>query len=587
MIYEKFIRVLYIDMTTQTSRVEEREDLMPYLGGVGIGVKLLEENMRPDLPPLAPEQPIVLAMGALSTVFPVITKTVALFVSPLTGELGESYAGGRLAFAMLQAGYDALVITGRAAQPYYLTIDETSVHFRDARPLWNTNRDDAGRYIRDNEPGARGKRSIIRIGQAGENEVAYACVTVDRYRHFGRLGLGAVFGSKLLKAVHISGERSLPVRDFKQYFGVYRKLYAIAHKPGGVMSKYHDQGTPINIEALNAIGALPTRNLQTTRVNDAETISGEAFAENDLVRKQACVGCPVGCIHIAQYRRAFADGYEYETHGVSYDYELLFALGTFVDLKERQDILALIHEVEVCGHDAMSAGVALGWACEMLERGLISVEEHTLIPVKFGDVDSLRQALRYIASAENEFYRALGKGVKHAAEVFGGADFAMQLGGNEMPGYHTGYGSVAGVVVSARHSHLCNAGYSIDQSLQPGEPIEPAVVAKKLFAEELERCMLNSLVICLFARKVYDRDTVKQCFAAVGRELSDDELSEAARRIYATKVRIKRALGYDNKQVKIPKRFFETPASYGKLDEGIAQEIIDEFNKLVDEVAPV
>ena len=586
MIYENFIRVLYIDMAAQTSQVQEREDLMPYLGGVGIGAKLLEENMRPDLPPLAPEQPIVLAVGALSTIFPVITKTAALFVSPLTGDLGESYAGGRMAFAMLQAGYDALVITGRATQPFYLAIDEHGVKFRDARPLWNTNRDDAGRYIRDNEPQARGKRSIVRIGQAGENEVAYACVTVDRYRHFGRLGLGAVFGSKLLKALHISGERSMPVRDFKQYFGMFRQLYAIAHKPGGVMSKYHDQGTPINIEALNAIGALPTRNLQTTRVDNPEKISGEAFAENDLIRKQACVGCPVGCIHIAQHRRAFAEGFEYETHAVSYDYELLFALGTFVGLTERQDILALIHEVEICGHDAMSAGVALGWACEMLDRGLVNVEEHTLISVKFGDVESLRQALRYIASAENDFYRALGKGVKHAADVYGGADFAMQLGGNEMPGYHTGYGSVVGVAVSARHSHLCNAGYSIDQSLQPGEHIEAATVAKKLITEELERCMLNSLVICLFARKVYDRDTVRKCFAALGRDITDDELDEAARRIYATKVRIKRALGFDWQDIKIPKRFFETPTSYGQLNEDFAQQIIAEFNKLIKEVQP-
>jgi len=587
MMYQDFIRVLYIDMAAQTSRVEERADLMPYLGGVGVGAKLLEENMRADLPPLAPEQPIVLACGALSTIFPVITKVAALFVSPLTGELGESYAGGRLAFAMLEAGYDAIVMTGRAEQPCYLAIDENGVNFRDARPLWGTNRDDAGRYIRDNEPDARGKRSIIRIGQAGENEVAYACVTVDRYRHFGRMGLGAVFGSKLLKAIHISGERSMPVGDFKSYFGLFRQLYTKACQPGGVMSKYHDQGTPINIEALNAIGALPTNNLQQTRVDHAENISGEAFAENDLIRKQACVGCPVGCIHIAQHRKAFAEGFEYETHAVGYDYELLFALGTFVGLKERQDILALIHEVEVCGHDAMSSGVALGWACEMLERGLVNVEEHTLVPVQFGDVQGLKQAVRYIASAENEFYRALGRGVKYAADVYGGADFAMQLGGNEMPGYHTGYGSVVGVAVSARHSHLCNAGYSIDQALQPGEQIEPAVVAQKLMAEELERCMLNSLVICLFARKIYDRDTVKKCFAAVGRELSDDDLTEATRRIYATKVRIKRALGFDWQEIKIPKRFFETPTSYGQLNEETAREIIDEFNKLVNEVSPV
>ncbi|MDR2036211.1 MAG: hypothetical protein LBP91_06045, partial [Coriobacteriales bacterium] len=248
MIYENYIRVLHIDLNTEKIRIDERPDLMEYLGGVGVAAKLLEENMRPDLPPLAPEQPIVLSIGALSTIYPVVTKTVATFVSPLTGEYGETHAGGRLAMTMFEAGYDAMVITGKSARLTYLSLNSNEILFRDARPLSQMGVDDTGRIIRDHEIGHGGKRSILCIGPAGENYVSFASVTVDLYRHFGRLGLGAVFGSKHLKAIHIVGDRSVPIQNFKKYFKVWREIYDKATESGGSMSKYHDTGTPINIE---------------------------------------------------------------------------------------------------------------------------------------------------------------------------------------------------------------------------------------------------------------------------------------------------------------------------------------------------
>ncbi len=135
MIYQDYIRVLYINLSSEKIKVNHRKDLCDYLGGVGVASKLLEENMRADLDPLDEEQPIIFAIGAASTVFPVITKTVAMFISPLTGELGESYAGGRLALTLFMAGYDAVVITGRASKPVYITVNRNNVEFKDARLL--------------------------------------------------------------------------------------------------------------------------------------------------------------------------------------------------------------------------------------------------------------------------------------------------------------------------------------------------------------------------------------------------------------------------------------------------------------------
>ncbi|MDR0288236.1 MAG: aldehyde:ferredoxin oxidoreductase [Clostridiales bacterium] len=578
MIYEKYIRVLYIDLDESKIRIEKREDLYEYLGGVGIASKLLEENIEPELDPLNPAQPIIFAIGALSTIFPVITKTVAMFISPLTKELGESYAGGRLALTLFMAGFDALVIKGKFKEPGYLAINRNGVEFKDARAFWNMSCDDCGRIVREREKG-NGKRSIIRIGPAGENLVSYASVCVDTYRHFGRLGLGAVMGSKNLKAISVIGDRDIPIQNFKEYYKVYQEIYKNVTTTE-IMAKYHDAGTPINIEPLNAGGGLPTENLRSGRFENASNISGETFAKVNLIRKMACTGCPVGCIHIGQFRREFDKGHEYEAVSTGYDYELIFALGSFIRVNTSDEVLMLIDKVEYYGMDAMSTGVVLGWATEAFEKGLVT-EKDTIIPLKFSDTVSYEKAIDYIALRKNDFYYTLGQGVKTASEKYGGEDFAIQYGGNETAGYHTGYGNLLGSAVGARHSHLCNGGYSIDQSMKE---FDMDKLVDQIFKEEQERCMLNSLIICLFARKVYDRPTIIKAFKSLNREIDDDELTAIAERIYKTKLRIKKMLGFNQLAVKLPKRVFETPSLFTKMDEATAYELIKRYNDKIEKL---
>lgn len=577
MMYEKYIRVLYVDLKKEKIRIEQREDLCQYLGGVGVASRLLEENIKPELSPLDEEQPIILSIGAASSVYPVVTKTVAMFYSPLTGELGESYAGGRLALTMLLAGYDAIVIQGKADKPVYLTLTSSNIEFKDARAIWGMGSDEAGRVIRERETGG-GKRSIIRIGPAGENQISFASVCVDTYRHFGRLGLGAVFGSKNLKGLTVIGDRSIPVKNFKEYFKVYQEIYNKVTDTE-IMSKYHDAGTPVNVEPLNELGGLPTRNLSSGKFEYVEDISGEAFVKKNLVRKMACTGCPVGCIHIGQFRREFDKGHDYESVSVSYDYELIFSLGSFLGIRTTDEILQLIETVEELGLDAMSAGVVMGWATDAYSNKLIG-ENETIVPLEFGNTANYIKAMQYLAHKENHFYEVLARGSYAAAEEYGGRDYAMTFAKNEMPGYHTGYGALVGAVVGARHSHLCNGGYSIDQSMKE---IDKEKIVNGIFAEEKERCMLNSLAICLFARKVYDRKTILAALNAIGNEFTDEDLTAFADRIYATKLRVKKMLGFKLKDVRLPKRFFETPGLWGQLDEATAYELIDMYNNKNEE----
>ena len=575
MINEKYIRVLCVDLYTGKYRIDQREDLLPYLGGAGLASKLLLENYKAGLEPLSPDQPIIFAIGAGSFVFPALTKVVATFVSPLTGEYGESHAAGRLGMAMLMAGYDAIVLTGKSQKPCYPVINERGVDIRDASAMWGMPIEETSRVIRDRESAdgrTQGKRSIIRIGPAGENGVAFACVNVDSYRHFGRLGLGACMGSKNMKALMVYGERNIPISKPKEYLKIYRDIYKKCVFSTG-MQKYHDMGTPANVLSLSKAGSMPTLNLQSGSFEHAASISGEAFAENNLVRKVACAGCSVGCIHVGMYRNEFDKGHEYEAVNVGYDYELIFALGSFLGIETTDQILSIIKVVEKLGMDAMSAGVCLGWATEALEKGLIT-KEQTIADLKFGDPAGYIDALEYISSGANEFYRDLGKGSRFASEKYGGADFAMQLGGNEMTGYHTGYAAMLGQTVGARHSHLCNGGYSIDQSLTE---FDEEKILDDILAEEIERCMTNSLGMCLFARKIYDRETILSALNSLGWNLTEKDLDDIGKRIYRTKLQIKRDMGYSQEKAKFPKRFFETPCLHGELDEATAYRMLGKY----------
>ena len=205
------------------------------------------------------------------------------------------------------------------------------------------------------------------------------------------------------------------------------------------MKKYHELGTSMNILPLDEIGGLPTRNLTAGRFEGADTISGEYLAANYLGRRVACAHCPVACVHLAALRVPHPDEpYFYKTTMIGYDYELIYALGSMLGVSDAAGLLRMMDEVEVHGLDAMSAGVCLAWATEALERGLISIDDTDGLRLAWGEHATYREAMQRIVTGPTAFYRALAKGVEYAASVYGGSEFAMAFGGNEMPGYHTG-----------------------------------------------------------------------------------------------------------------------------------------------------
>ena len=566
--------ILYIDLTEKEYWVEEKPELFQnYLGGTGVAIKLLIEECPEGCDPLSKDNPIILAVGPLTGLYPFASKTVALFKSPHTGNLGESHCGGRSATAIRMAGYGAIVIRGSSDTPIYLAIHGDKVYFRDASALWGMqNSFTVGRIIRENEPNA-GLRSIMRIGGAGEKLVTYACVTSETYRHFGRLGLGAVFGSKKLKAIVVSGKRSLPIEDKKEYRRLYDEIYHKAIE-SEVMRKYHDLGTAENIINLNKLGALPTRNLLYTQLEDANGISGETLASQYLGRRLACSHCPVGCIHIAALREPYEDEpYFYKTSMISYDYELIYALGSMLGVTNAHDLLRLIDKIETYAIDAMSTGVTLAWATEAQRQGVISERETNGLKLEWGETEEYIKAIEFIIKQPNEFYQAMARGVEYVSTTYGGKEYALAFGGNEMPGYHTGPAAHIGFLIGARHSHLDNAGYSVDQKILIEKQLSPEELVEKLIEEESWRQILSSLVVCFFARGIYQLGVVEDTLKVIGFNI--DNLEELGREILMEKYRFKTREGFNLRNLRIPRRILETPTAIGEIDENYIHRSIE------------
>jgi len=577
-------RVLYIDLTNKKYWVEDRSELFEeFLGGVGVAVKLLEEELPRNADPLGPENVIVFAVGPLNGLYPTASKTVALFKSPHTGNLGESHAGGRSAVAIRLAGYGAIVVKGASDLPVWVSVQGDRVLFRDARALWGmTSSHTVGRIIREVEPGS-GLRTIMRIGKAGERMVSYASVITETYRHFGRLGLGAVFGSKRLKALVVTGKSSIPVADRKAYREVYDKLFKlIVESP--LMKKYHEIGTPVNVLQLNELKALPSLNLQQAFLETAEKISGEYLAERYLGRRVSCAHCPVACIHLAVLREPYEEEpYFYKTTFVGYDYEPIYALGSMLGAREPEGMLKLIDVVEAYGMDAMTTGVVLAWATEAYKRGIISKEDLDGVELDWGRYDAYIEAVKRIVEQPTELYKAMARGVKYASERFGGREFALSFSGNEMPGYHTGPAAHLTFAFGARHSHLDSAGYSLDQKTI-GKTPTPREVVERLYEEESWRQVLSSLVVCFFAREIYKPENAAEALRPLGFELTADDLLKLGRRIYGEKYRLKIREGFKPEEVEFPKRIFETPTPHGVLSREYMEEAKREYVALIRRV---
>ncbi len=552
-------RILTVDLSSGRGSVVTLEGRDTVAGGSGLAATLFQKYGQFGKSWSDPSQPLIFAIGPLTGYFPLMSKTVCAFQSPYHDQYAESHGGGRSALSLRFADLDALVITGKAKRPSYLMVGSRHLDLKEAHYLWGLDVQTSGKMLRHMGKGS-GHRSILRIGPAGEKGSAMACINVDTYRHFGRLGGGAVMGGKNLKAIVIQGDGVFPLPENKEYPKLFREVYQQITTTQ-MMSKYHNLGTPENVAILNGIQALPCRNLQQTSDPMIEGITGERFAKDALLRNMACSGCPLGCIHVGFVREKFMEENQYLYRQVSYDHEPIFATGSMLGVLDCFAVLGIIDTVEKEGLDVMSAGVALAWATEALEKGIVS-EKETLAPLRFGDAQKYREAIHHLAVGTNEFYRLLAQGTMVAAEHYGGKDFACVLG-QEMGGYATGEVFFVSQALGLRHSHLDAAGYSYDQKHQD-KNVNEAIAF--LLKDEKERVFLTSMVSCLFARSVYSEARLAECLRSVGYSALADSISTVSSHIQGLRWKTRRATGFDPKRIEIPKRFMEISTWKGGID---------------------
>ena len=569
-----------VNASTGKSKLHRIDGRAEAVGGSGLAALLFAQFGRTDLPWNEELQPFILAIGPLTGAFPLMSKTVAAFKSPYHNQYTESHAGGRSALALRFADLDALVIVGRAKTLSSIEVGSHSINIQDASFMAGMNAYATGKLLRRMSRGGSGHRSILRIGQSGEIGSAMACINADTYRHFGRLGGGTVLGSKNIKGIIIQGDGSFKLPDNTKYKKLFARVYeqVTATK---MMQKYHSLGTPANLQALDDIQSLPWRNLQqTSDPQGIKGINGQRFADDALLRNGACSGCPVGCIHIGYVREKFSQDNRYLYRQVAYDYEPVFSCGTMLGVTDTFAVLNILDVMEKVSLDSMSAGVALAWATEATEQGLIS-EKETLVHLSFGDAEAYRKAAHHLGTGSNDFYRLLGQGTLKAAAVYGGEEFGCVLG-QEMAGYATGELFFAAQSLGFRHSHLDTGGYSYDQK-HDEQDVDKAV--SFLIDDEPGRCLLTSMVSCLFARSVYSEEVLGECLQTIGYPDVTDKLADAGERIRAHRWRLRFATGFKPEDVTLPKRFYTIKTWKGRVDAEYLNSLRQEYGRRLTAIA--
>ena len=401
-----------------------------YIGGAGFGMKYLFDELKPGIDPLGPENKLIFAVGPFSgTSIPCASRMAVTGKSPSTGAVGMSLSGGHFPVEMKRAGYDALIIEGKADKPTYVWIKNGKVFFRDARGAWGTKTTDCQQIIK-NELKDQNVR-VACIGPAGENLSKMACI-INEMRAAGRKGLGAVMGSKNLKAVAIRGTGSVAVAS-KEKLKVAKGEMTKAMKGSAVLyPEFRKTGTPSNVDNTCALGIFPAKNWSATgEFTPVEQIGVEAL-ETRHVGRQFCSGCPVGCsqLNLARtgpYAGALAEGPEFET---------MYSFGGETGVDNVDSIIAADRLADELGLDTISAGVTIGFAMELFEKGILGVADTGALELNFGNHQAMVTLLRMMAFREG-IGDLLADGVKIAAEKIGqGAEkYALHVKGLELPGY--------------------------------------------------------------------------------------------------------------------------------------------------------
>ncbi len=548
-----------------------------YLGSRGLGSKYLVEEVDPKVDPLSPDNKIIWATGPLTGTlastggrYTVITK------GPLTGAIACSNSGGYWGAELKAAGWDMVIFEGRSPTPVYLYINDDVAELRDASHLWGKSVWETEETLKTSlqDPLLR----ISSIGRAGENQVLFACVVNDLHRAAGRSGVGAVAGSKNLKAIAVRGTKGVGnVRDPKAFMSATRaakKVLADNAVTGQGLPKY---GTQVLMNVINEIGALPTRNHRDVQFEGAKDISAEAMltprptdGKTHLVTNQACFGCTIACGRISKIDEThFSVQNKPQYWGASggLEYEAAWALGAANGVN---DLEALQYANLICnehGMDPISFGATVGAVMELYELGVLT-KEQIGIEAPFGSARALCELADMTANGIG-FGKDIGLGSKRLCEKYGHPELSMSVKGQEFPAYDSRGIQGMGLAYATSNRGACHLrGYTVASEVL-GIPVktDPHVTDGKpelVKAFQDATAAFDSAGICIFTSFAWTlADVAPQVAAACGEEFTVEELQKIGERIWNMERAFNNAAGFTAKDDTLPPRLLTEPAKTG------------------------
>ncbi|MEM2429415.1 MAG: aldehyde ferredoxin oxidoreductase family protein [Nitrososphaerales archaeon] len=549
-----------------------------YIGGRGLGVKLVYDN-GPGKDPFSPENILAILVGPLTgTLTPMSSRIVAVTRSPLTGTVTDSHAGGYIGPALKWAGFDGVVLSGKSDQPVYLIAKDGKITIEDASQIWGKDVFTMTSLLKQKH-GEVAK--VYGIGPAGENLCREANIMHDAGRASGRGGVGAVMGSKKVKALVVIGDEkaiSKPANPDKFNEVRERVLKRIIESPvtspgKGGLSVY---GTSVLVNIVNELGAYPTRNAKDTQFEFAFYTSGENLRGTILRETPTCFGCPVHCKRHSEV----SDGkYKHKSEGP--EYETCWSLGAMIGVGHIEAVSYLNYLCNYYGLDTISVGCTLAMACEATERGLLKDG------VRFGDVDGLADMIRKIALREG-VGDILAEGTLRAAEKLGDKDLAMTVKSQGIPAYDPR--GLRGFIIAystsnrgACHlrayttsSEILGIPYKTDPLAIEGK-VDLVIMLQNLFS------VTDSLNVCKFSTFAYKLEDYADLLSSVtGWDINPNELMKIGERIWNLERYYNQLCGFDRKDDKLPRRFYIEPAPSGpakgwRVDEALFEKIIDEY----------
>lgn len=554
-------RVARVDLSQERVEYEkpDEEDLRKYIGGRGLGVKYVFDN-QPKVEPFSEENILCFMVGPLTGSDVAMSGRMAVVTkSPLTGTVTDSHQGGWSGARLRWAGFDGIVFKGKAPRPVYAHVENGEVTLKEATHLWGKNVHDTVKTAMDEY--APEDTSVIAIGQAGENLVRFAAIVNEDDRASGRGGTGAVMGWKKLKCLVVRGSISNKPKPANPE--QFRKAFAVGNtaivKGGltapreGVLSVF---GTNANMNFVSELGALPTRNAQSTMFEEADLIGGATIKESILVRDPTCHACPVAC----KKEVAVTEG-KYKIRMESTEYESMWALGANCGCSSKEAVVYMINLANDYGMDTIELGNCISVAMEAGQRGLIQER------LEWGDADAMINLIHKIAKRQN-IGDTLAEGCRRAARTFGNEGLANQVKGQSIAAYDPRGMQGMGIAYATSNRGACHLrAFAISSSETVGLPesADPLVWQRKgILAKNFQdlHAVSDSLDICKFS--VYSESITEylaQYSAMTGLQVDANEFARIGERIYNLERYYNNLCGLAGKDDTLPDRFLKEPGS--------------------------